>query len=100
MLEADTAPDVPGLVLPVWPVLVTLHPRPLLEVSQHHDHGDSPLDDHLPEVLERDWFWGDGGDELLLDVVKFDWGGIDIGDGGLSFKVNEINIYCFILLLL
>ena len=83
MLEADPAPDVPGL-LPVWPVLVTLHPRPLLEVSQHHDHGDSLLDDHLPEVLKGDWLWGDGGNELLLDVVKFDRGGIDVIDGWVS----------------
>ena len=86
MLEADTATNVLGLVLPVWPVLVTLHPRPLLEVSQHHDHGDSLLNDHLPEVLEGDWPWSDWGDEVLLDVFKTDRRGIHIGDGRVSFK--------------
>ena len=80
MLEADTATNVLGLVLPVWPVLVTLHPRPLLEVSQHHDHGDSLLDDHLPEILEGDWLWSDGCEELLLNVCKADRRGIDVGD--------------------
>ena len=84
MLETDPTPDVPVLVLPVWPVLVTLHPRPLLEVSQHHNHRDSLLDDHLPEVLKGDWLWSDGGDELLLYVFKSDRGGIDVGDGRVS----------------
>ena len=84
MLEADPAPDVSGLVLPVWPVLVTLDPRSLLEVSQHHDHGDFLLDDHLPEVLKRCRLRSDGGDEILLDVPEFDWGGIDVVNGGLS----------------
>ena len=84
MFDADAAPDLLGLVVPVWPVLVTLHPRPLLEVSQHHDHRDSLLDDHLPEVLEGDWLWSDGGDELLLYVCKSNWGGIDVGDGRVS----------------
>ena len=72
MLKADPAPDDPGLFLPVRPVLVTLHPRPLLEVSQHHDHRDSIFHYHLPEVLEGDWLRGNGGDELLLDVIKLD----------------------------
>ena len=86
MFDADAAPDLSDLIVPVWPVLVTLLLPALLEVSQHHDHGDSPLDDHLPEVLEGDWLGGDGGDELLLDVRELDWGGIDIGDGWVSFK--------------
>ena len=59
MLEADPAPDLHLLVVPVWPVLVTLPLAALLEVSQHHDHGDSLLNDHLPEVLEGDWPWSD-----------------------------------------
>ena len=84
MFEADPSPNVPGLVLPVRPVLVTLLPPALLEVSQHHDHGDSLLDDHLPEVLKGDWLWSDGGDELLLDVFKSNWGGIDVGDRWVS----------------
>ena len=86
MLEADRTPYLQLLVVPVWPVLVTLPPPALLEVSQHHDHGDSLLDDHLPEVLEGDRLGGNGGDELLLDVRELDWGGIDIGDGRVSFK--------------
>ena len=91
MLETDPTPDVPGLVLPVWPVLVTLHPRPLLEVSQHHDHGDSLLNDHLPEVLEGERLWGDGGYELLLDIVKFDRRGIDVIDWWVSLKICDLN---------
>ena len=86
MFDADATPDLPDLIVPVWPVLVTLLPPSLLEVSQHHDHGDSPLDDHLPEVLERDRLRGNGGDELLLDIYELDWGGIDIGDGWVSCK--------------
>ena len=50
MLEADTAPNLPGLVIPVRPVLVTLLPHPLLDVSKHHNHRDSLLNDYLPEV--------------------------------------------------
>ena len=72
MFDADAAPDLSDLIVPVGPVLVALLPPTLLEVSQHHDHGDSPLDDHLPEVLEGDWLRGNGGDELLLDVIKLD----------------------------
>ena len=86
MFDADAAPNLLDLIVPVWPVLVTLLPPSLLEVCQHHNHRDSPLDDHLPEVLEGDWFGGDGGNELLLDICKLDWGGIDIGDRRVSFK--------------
>ena len=86
MHEADTAPNLRWLVFPVRPVLVTLLLSSLLEVSQHHDHGDSLLDDHLPEVLKGDWLGGDGGNKLLLDVCELDWGGIDIGDRRVSFK--------------
>ena len=80
MFEADPSPNVPGFVFPVWPVLVTLPLPALLEVSQHHDHGDSLLDDHLPEILEGDWLWSDGCEELLLNVCKADRRGIDVGD--------------------
>ena len=88
MFEADAAPNLLDLIVPVRPVLVTLLPPSLLEVSQHHDHRDSLLNDHLPEVLKGDWLRGNGGNELLLDVIKLDWGGIDIIDRGLSFKEN------------
>ena len=84
MFEADPAPNLHFLIVPVWPVLVTLPLPALLEVSQHHDHGDSLLDDHLPEILEGVWLWSDGGDELLLDPRKVDLGGIDVGDRRVS----------------
>ena len=84
MFEADPAPNLHLFIVPVRPVLVTFPLAALLEVSQHHDHGDSLLNDHLPEVLKGDWLWGDGGNELLLDIFKSDWGGIDVGDGRVS----------------
>ena len=84
MFEADSAPNLNFFIVPVWPVLVTLPLAALLEVSQHHDHGDSLLNDHLPEVLKGDWLWSDGGDELLFNIFKSDGGGIDIGDGRVS----------------
>ena len=94
MLEADRTPYLQLLVVPVWPVLVTLPPPALLEVSQHHDHGDSLLDDHLPEVLKGDRLWSDGGYELLLDVCKSDQGGIQVGNRRISFEKFKIN-RCF-----
>ena len=84
MLEADPTPDLYFLIVPVRPVLVTLPLPALLEVSQHHDHGDSLLDDHLPEVLKGVWLWCNGGNELLLDLSKSDWGGIDVSDRRVS----------------
>ena len=83
MLETDPAPDLPPLVVSVWPVLVTLLSSILLEVCQHHDERDLLLDDHLPEVLKGVRLWGDGGNELLLDPNKYQRG-IDVADRWLS----------------
>ena len=91
MLEADTAPDLLLLVVPVRPVVVTFPLTALLEVSQHHDHRDSILYDHLPEILEGERLWGDGGYELLLDIVKFDRRGIDVIDWWVSLKICDLN---------
>ena len=87
MLEADPIANVPGFIFPVRPVLVTLLPRSLLEVSQHHNNRDSLLDDHLPEVLKGNWLWSNGGNEILFNVIKLDWGGIDVIDRRLSLTV-------------
>ena len=84
MLETDPGPDLPPLVVSVGPVLVTLPPPALLQVSQHHDQRDLLLDDHLPEVLKRVGLGGDGGNEFLLDVSKLDRGGINVGDRGFT----------------
>ena len=86
MLNADPIPDVPDFIFPVRPVLVTLLLSSLLQISQHHNHRDSLLDDHLPEVLKGDWLRGNGGNELLLDVIKLNRGGIDIFDWGCSYE--------------
>ena len=84
MLEADTTPDLHYLVIPVRPILVTLLLSSLLQVGQHHNHGDSLIDDHLPKVLKGYWLRSNGGDEILLDVIKLDWGGVDIFDWGFT----------------
>ena len=74
MLEADSIPDVPGFIIP--------------EVSRHHNHGDSLLDYHMPEVLKGDLLWSNRGNELLFYVIKLDWRGIDIIYRGLSCYIK------------